>query len=248
VCPPHQADDTLQTRHRFTTIAPVSSEFASASGFSPQSLELLQHYGVAAFNHVSTRMGSKTQLSIAGLPLLITGTYGAGRTVAFTGFTPEASDASSEPIDEYMMDDPQIRAYFSLFADLMADVLPAQQPPTPELLAAHERPLFQTLKEQPATELGITKIDTPAGSSGLAHLRVRILNRGGYAHLVHLQVEWIETGAKPFLTEMSDNDFELMPGETKEIGVDWRSSGSGGRASGTLIVDASNAPEARLSF
>jgi beta-mannosidase len=248
VFPPHQADDTLQTRHRFTTIAPVSSEFASASGFSPQSLELLQHYGVAAFNHVSTRMGSKTQLSIAGLPLLITGTYGAGRTVAFTGFTPEASDASSEPIDEYMMDDPQIRAYFSLFADLMADVLPAQQPPTPELLAAHERPLFQTLKEQPATELGITKIDTPAGSSGLAHLRVRILNRGGYAHLVHLQVEWIETGAKPFLTEMSDNDFELMPGETKEIGVDWRSSGSGGRASGTLIVDASNAPEARLSF
>jgi beta-mannosidase len=244
----HEADDTMQTLHTITAIAPVASEFASATGFSPQSLELLQHYGVAGFNRVATRMGSKTQLSIAGLPLLITGTYGAGRTVAFTGFTPEASHASSEPIDQYLMDEPQVRAYFSLFADLMADVLPAQQPPAPQLLAAHEKPLFQTLKEQPATELTVAKIDSPAGSAGLARLRVRIANRGGYAHLVHIQIEWTGTGAKPFLTEMSDNDFELMPGETKEIGVDWRNSGSGGRASGTLIVDAANASEARLSF
>ncbi len=178
VYPPHQADDTLQTRHTFTTIAPVASEFASATGFSPQSLELLQHYGVPGFNQVATKLGSKTQLSIAGLPLLITGTYGAGRTVAFTGFTPEASDASTEPLDQYLMDEPQVRAYFSVFADLMADVLPAQQPPAPQLLAAHEKPLFQTLKEQPATELAVTKIDAPAGPGGAARLRVRIANRG----------------------------------------------------------------------
>jgi beta-mannosidase len=244
IYPPHQADDTPQTRHTFNSIAPVASEFAPATGFSPQTLELLQRNGLAAYNRVSPRMGSKTQLSVAGQPLLVTGTYSAGRTVAFTGFTPEASEASKEPIDQYLADDPQARAYFSIFADLMADVLPAQQPPEPDLLAAHEKPLFQTLKEQPQTELAVIRIEAAPPS---ARLRVRIANHGGYAHLVHLRIEWAGSGVKPYLTELNDNDFELMPGESRDIAIDWRSAGST-RVGGTLIVDAANAPEARLSF
>jgi hypothetical protein len=63
-----------------------------------------------------------------------------------------------------------------------------------------------------------------------------------------MRVEWPEAGPKPFLTEMSDNDFELLPNETREIELSWRSGSASPQAAGTLIVNAANAPEARLAF
>jgi hypothetical protein len=214
---------------------------ASAAGGTAESLELLQHYGVPGFNLVGERAGARTEMSIAGKPLLVTGVYGAGKTAAFSGFTLPADDFSALPIDEYLINEPQARAYFVTFAEMLAQVLPGSPQATPQLLAAHEKPLFQTLKEEPQTELGVTKVaDLAAGS------RVRIENKGGYAHLVHLRFEW--TGAKPFLTEMSDNDFELLPGEAREIELSWRSSGADQKAAGSLVVNGANAAEVGLAF
>jgi hypothetical protein len=50
------------------------------------------------------------------------------------------------------------------------------------------------------------------------------------------------------LSELNDNDFELMPRETREMELDWRSSNSGRQAKGTLIVKAANSAEMRLAF
>jgi len=147
-----------------------------------------------------------------------------------------------------LMAEPQTRAYFVLFADLLADVFPGAAPRAPGLLSAHEKPLFQTLKEQPETELAVTKAAPVATDEGQSRCRMRIENRGGYAHLVHMRVEWQGDGAKPYLMELSDNDFELLPNESREIELDWRSSSSNPRATGTLIVNAANAAEALLDF
>jgi beta-mannosidase len=242
---PHESGDTMQTRRPITAIAPADN--ASFAGFSAQSLQLLQHVGLVAFNQVAARPGSRTELSIAGKPLLITGTFGAGKTAAFTGFTPEESEQTKLPIDQYLMDQPQLRAYFALFVDLLADVFPGEQRRASGLLSAHEKPLFQTLKEQPQTEFALTKAEAPPGRSP-GRCRIQIANRGGYAHLVHIRVEWPADGFKPFLTELSDNDFELLPNESREIEINWRTSITGEQASGTLIVDAANAPEVRLAF
>jgi hypothetical protein len=95
---------------------------------------------------------------------------------------------------------------------------------TPGLLSAHEKPLFQTLKEQPETELAVTEVGPVAVDGAVARCRVRVENRGGYAHLVHLRVEWPGDGPQPYLSELNDNDFELMPRETREMELDWRSS------------------------
>jgi len=214
---------------------------AGDGGGTAQTMELLKHYGVPGFNLVDARAGARTELSIAGKPLLVTGAYGAGKTAAFSGFTPAADDFSALPMDEYLINEPQARAYFAVFADLVADVLPGEEKRTGDLLAAHEKPLFEMLKEEPQTELAVTKV---AGSA--AESRVRIANKGGYAHLVHLRFEW--TGAKPFLAQMSDNDFELMPGEAREIELSWRNAGAGQKAAGSVVVNAGNAAEVRVAF
>jgi hypothetical protein len=61
-------------------------------------------------------------------------------------------------------------------------------------------------------------------------------------------VEWRGAAPKPYLSELNDNDFELLPNEFREIELNWRSSSSNPQAKGILIVDAANAAEARLAF
>jgi beta-mannosidase len=240
----HDMDDGLQTENAIHEIAAGGD----AGVDSPEGLELLRRYGLVGFNQVTARPGSHTELSIAGEPLLVTGAYGAGRTVAFTGFTPAEDAYSALPIDEYLIAEPRERAYFVLFADMLAAVLPAGHERTAELLQAHEKPLFQTLKEQPETDVAGTEVGQVAVEGALGRCRVRLENRGGFAHLVHLRVEWTGEGPQPFLSELSDNDFELMPHESREIELEWRSSKAGRPARGTLIVKAANSEETRLAF
>jgi hypothetical protein len=240
----HGMDDGLQTENAIHEIAGGGD----AGGVSTESLELLRRYGLVGFNQVTARAGSRTELSIAGEPLLVTSAYGAGRTVAFTGFTPASDDYSALPIDDYLIAEPRARAYFVLFADMLAAVLPGGRERTAELLQAHEMPLFQTLKEQPKTEIAVTGVGPVAAGGAVEHCRVRLENRGGYAHLVHLRVEWTGDGPQPYSSELTDNDFELMPRERRDMELEWRSSNPGRTARGTLIVKAANSAETRLAF
>jgi uncharacterized membrane protein len=233
---PHGMDDSLPTMN------PIK-EIDGATAGNQESLDLFRHYGVAGFNRVTARAGAQTELTISGQPLLVSRAYGSGKAVAFSGFTLPADDFSAFPIDQYMIYEPAARAYFAVFAGMIARVLPGAPPLTPQLLAAHEKPLFQMLKEQPKTELAITKVE---GAAGRSH--VRIVNKAGYAHLVHMRFEWPAAGPKPFLAEMSDNDFEMMPNESREIELTWHTSTPNQPVAGTLVVNAANAPETRLAF
>ncbi len=233
----HGTDDLLPTVHMIHAIA-------AEGGATPKSAELLKHFGLPGFNLVAAREGARTTLTIAGDPLLVTGAYGAGKTAAFTGFTLEKNNQSELPIDEYLIDEPAARAYFAVFENLVADVLPGAPEPAAGLLAAHDKPLFETLKDQPETVLEATK----AAGCGATGCRIRVTNKGGYAHLVHMRFVWPEASAKPFLAELSDNDFELLPNESREIEVSWRTAKASQKAAGVLVVDAANAPELRLDF
>ena len=243
---PHGMDDSLPTQNMIHEIAAGSD--AAASGVSAEDLELLRHYGLLGFNQVAARSGSHNVLTIAGQPLMVTGTAGTGKTIAFTGFTLPVSVASAMPIDQYLVAEPQGRALFVLYADMLANVMPGGQQRTPDLLSVHEKPLFQTLKEQPKTELAVTKAESAPAAGSAAHTKVRISNKGSYAHLVHMRFEWPGAGIKPFLAELSDNDFELLPNESREIELTWRTSTTTAHANGTLIVNAANAPETQLAF
>ena len=240
---PHDFDDTLTTQGRIHEIVAAAN-----AGASTETLDLLRHYGLPAFNLVTAKPGSRVELSISGEPLLVTGAYGAGRTAVFTGFTLPKSNSTQLPVDEYFIGEPQARAYFALFAQMLADVLPGASKPTANLLDIHEKPLFQTLKEQPQSQLAITKLEPPSIAGSNTKCRIQITNKGGYAHLVYIRFEWPQAGPKPYLAEFNDNDFELLPGESKEIDLTWKTSTPNQQVSGTLVVNAANAPETRMAF
>jgi beta-mannosidase len=243
---PHGMDDALSTNNAIDEIAPGSD--ATENGVSPEGYALLHHYGLTAFNAVTARAGAHVELIITKRPLLVTGVYGAGRTAAFTGYTPVADQSSAQPADDYMIAEPRTRAYLVLFADLLADVMPGTPRRTPDLLAEREKPLFQLLKEQLKTGLVVTVIQLAnATVDGGFRSRVRIVNTGGYAHLVHMRFTWPQAGPAPYLAELSDNDFEMLPNETREIDLTWRTSNEK-TATGTLIVNAANAPAVSLAF
>jgi hypothetical protein len=63
-----------------------------------------------------------------------------------------------------------------------------------------------------------------------------------------LRVEWAGYDPQPYLSELNDNDFELMPHESRDLELEWRNSKVGGRAKGALIVKAANSTETRLAF
>jgi hypothetical protein len=163
-------------------------------------------------------------MTIAGQPLLAVGTYGAGKVVAFTGFTPAegAHKLPALPLDQEFIENPAYRAYFVVFSTLLQQALRGQPSVATDLLAQHETPLFETLNRLPATRIALSRDDGIQVDGEHEHCQVRVASRDGYAHLVHLHVDWNKAPGRPYLTEFSDNDFELLPDEIKYINVDWR--------------------------
>jgi hypothetical protein len=127
-------------------------------------------------------------------------------------------------------------------------VLPGNIERPGPILKQHETPLYQTLKEQPPTEFEVTKAEAVSVTANVAHCRIRITNKGGYAHLVHIRFDWPSAAPTPFMAVPSDNDFELLPIDARDIDLEWRTSGAQQQTAGTVIVNAANAPDARMAF
>jgi hypothetical protein len=189
---------------------------------------LLKKYGVAGFNEVELKAGNTQLMTISGQPLLVEGHYGQGRTLVFTGFTPEymPDHALWNPkvVYPYMLDqelylNPENKAYFDLFMRMMAEVT-GEKPGVEygQILSAREKPLFQTLKEQMEAELKIPDSIAATVSRDEAHVSLSIENRSHYAHLVRMSAAWDGESTKtPYLVAYSDNYFDLLPGEVKAI-------------------------------
>jgi hypothetical protein len=126
--------------------------------------------------------------------------------------------------------------------------MPQALPATPSLLAAHEKPLFQILKEEPQTELEVTRISPIESHDGSLHCRVRIANKQRYARLIHLQMPWKDAESAAYLTSLSDNDFDLLPKESKEIEVAWRPQPLAPKDTAKLTVSAINSRPIDVSF
>jgi uncharacterized membrane protein len=199
----------------------------------------LNQFGLSGYNQVEAKLESKVELTVEGNPLLATGQYGKGRTVAFTGFTPAWEAPGPDYLDEQFDEMPVSQAYFGIFAQMLAAATGRQAAiPWPEVLAAREKPLFQMLKEQPATTM---HIDAPkisaAGNS--ATLALNLKNGANYARLVRMRIEW--DGPQPYLSLYNDNYFDLFPGESRQVSLELSFPGKlTAPARGRLIVSGSN--------
>ncbi|MFA5058120.1 MAG: glutamine amidotransferase, partial [Opitutaceae bacterium] len=209
--------------------------------------------GLPGFNRVEVKPGSAEILSIKGQPLLVTGQYGQGRTVAFMGFTPENTAERRSPwdpkivstclLDQELVSQPETRIYFALFMRMIAAAV-GESPATPcdEILEARCKPLFETLQDEPAAVLQLPPAVQLTASGGQAQGSFRLTNGTGYARLVRVRAVWNGPEAEaPYLVMYSDNYFDLMPGETKELSLDLRlPAGMDKPVQGRLIVEGSN--------
>jgi len=238
----------------FSKFPPLKEIRRGADAESPFTEGGLAEYGLPGFNDTRLKAGSKEVLTVNGRPLLATGRYGQGRTAAFMGFTPSYSERPAEwdpkIIFPYLPDqefyaNPIAKAYFYVFMELLAAATGiTPQNPYTTILAAHEKPLFESLKDLPPAAVTVKGISPASVAGGVGHFAVSLTNGSAYARLVRLRVAWDPDGATaPYLVKYGENYFDLMPGETRTIENEFLlPPGAAGPLSGTLNVDGSNVP------
>jgi beta-mannosidase len=216
-------------------------------------------YELDGFNRVRTKPESKQALTVMGSPLLVTGHYGQGRTVAFMGFTPEYVETvaswNSDLVFPYMLDqefaaNPRTCLYFSLFMKMIAAAT-GERPSAPyaEILSARVKPLFETLKNQPPAVVQAPKTIEARAAEGKAVASFSLSNKSkSYARLVRARAKWSSAEKQsPFLVIHSDNYFDLMPGETRDISLEFRlPEGANQPAHGYLVVEGSNVAKVQV--
>lgn len=212
----------------------------------------LSKYGLPAFNEVATDDKAEVIMRVCGKPLLVLGRFGAGRTVAFTGFTPVYAEETAYwndkivfpyLLDQVFYEEPASQAYFSLFMRMISAAV--EESPAvdyEEVLAARAKPLFEMLKDLPAANVVLPQGLKSTASGRQAAVPIKIRNGPAYARLVRLRVEWNEPEDRaPFLEIYSDNYFDLFPGASRTIAVDvFPRDGSRGSVSGIVTVEGAN--------
>lgn len=241
---PHSDFDDLSTKTVFGSIATDDPALKFTS-------TLLAETGIASYNKVSPRPSASTLISISGDPLLVTGTFGKGQVAVFTGFTPVNDARSHWSTDERVSAEPSSRALFALLRELLTLALPPQPlaAPIPQvasaLLNARIDPLYELLSSQPQTTVAVTPQQDlqpefqANATSGLTVHTFSVRCTGGFAHTVHLRLIW-PPGDTPFYTSLSDNDFDLLPGEIRTLRLRTKSSSAANPAAPILEVTGPN--------
>jgi hypothetical protein len=199
-------------------------------------------------------------MTISGRPLLVTGDYGKGHTVAFTGYTPgytlkkafwDTSVTFPYCLDQEFVTDPVSKSYFSLFMRLIA-LASGDKPAVAfdDLLAARDKPLFESLQNLPRAVLVLPAVISAVTSGSKAKAVLKIANGGDYARLVRVRVEWPRHAVgSPYLVKYSDNYFDLLPGEEKSLELEmFLPAAHGGKITGSLVVEGPNIAAQKIAL
>ncbi len=193
-------------------------------------IELDGYPAYGCFSRVTARPGSETLATIGEYPLLVTGTYGAGRTLAFSaGLTrwhsvfkySQEQQEFGEDVDQVIgpWERSDVRDYdlhwrgnLGLFLGLLQSTTGRALAASPgELAEAYQRPIFETLAEIDATELEVA-VDELDWLEAAAETRgaVVVRNRGSVvARLVRGEVVTAATLDHRF----RDGFVDLLPGQ-----------------------------------
>ncbi len=208
--------------------------------------------GLPGMNRVLVKPNAAPLVMLDDFPLVVTGRFGKGHTVAFAGFTPKWSERRSPwdrkmkspyHLDQELAADPQFRTFFALALRMIASAT-GKQPGTPdaELAASHRLPLFETLQNLPVADVTLPSDLKLTATGDRARGTVTIRNGANYARLVRLGLKWGGPPDKaPYLVLFGDNYFDLLPGEEAQVSLDVRlRKGSKGTFEGQLSVEGSN--------
>ncbi|MEW5980067.1 MAG: sugar-binding domain-containing protein [Acidobacteriota bacterium] len=238
----------------FSPIREIEPVSQGDSGWGEQGF---QKEGLPGFNEVETKPDGRLLLRISGHPLLATGQFGAGRTVAFTGFTPryleQRDHRDPQIVFSYMVDQefytqPLTKAYFELFLRLIAAATgesPAQDIRT--VVESRDKPLFETLQDSAPARVSIEP-RLQATAARKARLTIDLKNGPNFARLVQLRLNWkAEDEQAPVLAVFDVNYCDLLPGESRTISAELHLLKEGvSSLSGELVMEGSNVEERRM--
>ncbi len=214
-------------------------------------------YGIGGFNDVDLRPGSRELMTISGRPLLVTGDYGAGHTVAFTGYTPsytlkkafwDSSVTFPYCLDQEFATDPVSKSYFSVFMRMIA-LATGEKPAVSfdDLLAVRDKPLFESLRDLPKASMTVPPEIRAVMSGDKAHATLKVENGAVYARLVRVRAEW-SGDSSPYLVQYSDNYFDVLPGESKKVDLEMLMPAQhASKITGTLIIAGPNIDVRKVS-
>lgn len=194
----------------------------------------LKDIGIRNFNEVETKTGSEVVMKFGDWPLLVTGHYGKGHTVAFTGYTPKDNAAET--------------TWAAVYAQLLLGALGENPQYRYSAVTGRDKPLMQLLKEQPEAEATVSPAAIEAtAKDSTGSFNVQIANGDHFARLLRMRIEWSDPSGPQPLVLYDDNYFDLFPGEEKQVAVNFQVPALfSGNAKGVLIVEGTNVPETRV--
>lgn len=197
----------------------------------------------AHYHLLEPRPGATTLLSMDDHPLLVTGHYGKGRTIAYLGFSPGQGPERPAIIDRAIRSSQEGR----LFATISAAVLTLAGGEAPavsveELLQARTAPIFETLRNAssgawPALTLAWVEKDTQKAAA-----RVQIKNGPAYLRGFRVRFEGPDFADGSVLPLWTDQFFDLLPDEETECRVDLRWRGGQAPRKFSIVAEALNNP------
>lgn len=225
----HQNDlyltPTFHTGKQLNGLSSQETLHVAATATAPQWLRTLpwDTHAPENFHMLAAKAGSEVLLQLDELPLLVTGRYGKGRTIAYLGFSPRGVPGPDyEPIivDRAIRESAEGRLFAMVSASLLA-LASGQPPPMPVAQAIEDRarPLYeQLLAAEPGPAPKVTS-RWRTDAEGKAHGHVHIEN-GKQFNLglrVRLTGKGVESGQQ--LPLWSDQYFDLLPNESADAEV-----------------------------
>ncbi len=192
------------------------------------------------YHALKAKPGAQVLLTVNESPLLISGRFGKGNVIAYTGFSPGASAKAKDPsatiLDRVLLSS----AEQVLFADIAASILAlasGESPslPVAELLKARTTPVFETLKNSSAVSWPEVSWVWLPDEGAFPKAKVTIRNGPGYLRKFRLRLDGPDIDSGRVLPLWTNQYFDLLPGEGAECAVVIRTSDSGPVANMSLV-------------
>ncbi|MGH9613753.1 MAG: glutamine amidotransferase, partial [Bryobacteraceae bacterium] len=228
-------------RHRITATeaAPQWLRDAPLDGLSPNNFHLLD-----------ARKGSAVLLRLDDTPLLVTGNFGAGKTIAYLGFSPAGSATVPAPpaiVDRAVRASPENRLFAMVCASILS-LAAGEQPSTnlENMIESRATPLYETLKAmRPAAWPRVTATWTNK-EAGIYKARIHIQNGGSYLFGFRLRLDGPDFQDGRALAIWSEQYFDLLPNQSTESEVEVRTSDRRLLQSVSVIGERTASPEVKI--
>jgi uncharacterized membrane protein len=175
------------------------------------------------FHVLTAKPGSKVIVKLGTLPLLVTGRYGKGQTIAYTGFSPQGSPKLVHApiiLDRALKESRAKRTFGTMSAVILA-LASGEDPPVSidSLIEERVRPLFEPLlRSDPAPPKSV-QVTWSHRADGAVVGHVRIENGDQFSYGLRVRLTGPNENTDHSLALWGEQFFDLLPHESAQTDV-----------------------------